>query len=226
MTECGSRWGAGYPMRSALRVWLAIALCTVTSMAGAQSTMPRVQISVGECGSPIQLLARDVPLSEVFKSLSESLAFELQFEASTDPMVNLNLLLPAPELVAKLSPMDSVIVSQSRDPRCPRDYRIAKVWVLPKASGAGTGYGPPAATATATATAPATSTAPQPLPLPQMARKPQTPQVAPTPAVQAATPQEQSRRFEQMSRQAREAYEAYVRIYGTAPAGEPEEIDK
>jgi len=42
----------------------------------------------------------------------------------------------------------------------------------------------------------------------------------------AQTSQEQARRFDEMSRQAREAYEAYVRIHGKPPPGEEEEVTK
>jgi hypothetical protein len=93
--------------------------------------------------------------------------------------------MPAPELVAKLSPMDSVIVAQARDPRCPWQHRIVKVWVLPK-----------------TKEGKLDRTFP------------------------AQTSQEPTRRFDEMSRQAKEAYEAYVRIHGKPPPGEEEEVTK
>jgi hypothetical protein len=87
--------------------------------------------------------------------------------------------------VAKLSPTDSVIVAQARDPRCPWQHRIVKVWVLPNAMEG------------------------------KLDR-----------TVPAPTSQEQARRFDEMSRQAREAYEAYVRIHGKPPPGEEEELTR
>jgi len=147
--------------------------------------------------------ARDAHLSEVIRSLSESLQFDVRFEASSDPVLNLDLSLPPAELVSKLSPLDSIIVSQSRDPRCPPHYRIAKVWVLPKAEAGRSDRSLPA----------------------QAAQIPPTPPVQ-QPQQRQETQQEQSQRYDRMSKQAREAYQAYVRIYGTAPPGEPEEAAK
>jgi hypothetical protein len=50
---------------------------------------------------------------------------------------------------------------------------------------------------------------------------------APTGRVaQTETVQEQSRKFDDMSRRAKEAYETYVRIHGKAPPGEEEEVAK
>jgi hypothetical protein len=45
-------------------------------------------------------------------------------------------------------------------------------------------------------------------------------------AAPAQTPQEQSRRFEEMARQAKEAYQTYVQIHGRPPPGEEEEVAK
>ena len=44
--------------------------------------------------------------------------------------------------------------------------------------------------------------------------------------VPVQTSQEQARRFDEMSRQAREAYETYVRIHGKPPPGEEEEVTR
>ena len=112
---------------------IGIGLCVVSFLAGAQSARPVIQITKSNCNSGVHLIARDARLFDVLARLSESLAFQLQFEGNADSVVNLNVAMPAPELVAKLFPMDSVIVAQSRDPHCPQQYRIDKVWVLPKA---------------------------------------------------------------------------------------------
>src|SRR3954447_25795218 len=182
MIERCSRWGAGQRRGHAIKLLLAFGLCAVAWPAGAQPALPRVRVSLGDCGSAVHLLARDAHLSEVIRSLSESLQFDVRFEASSDPVVNLDLSLPPAELVAKLSPLDSVIVSQSRDPRCPRHYRVAKVWVLPKAEAGRSDRNPPAQTAQARQTPPPPIQQPQPT---------------------QETQQEQSRRYDRMSKQAR-----------------------
>jgi hypothetical protein len=168
-----------------VKIPIGIGLCMAAFLGSAQSAGPEIQISPGNCTSGVHLVARDARLSDVLGRLSESLAFQLQFEGNTDSVVNVNVSMPAPELVAKLSPMDSVIVSQAPDPRCPRQHRIVKVWVLPKAKES------------------------------KLDRLPS-----------AQTSQEQARRFDEVSRQAKEAYEAYVRIHGKPPPGEEEELTR
>jgi hypothetical protein len=93
--------------------------------------------------------------------------------------------MPAAELIAKLSAADSIIVTQARDPRCPAQNRIVKVWLLPKAHG----------NAVMDRTI-----------RPEVSR--------------------QTQSHEEMSRQRKEAYEAYVRIHGKPPPSEEEEVAK
>ena len=168
-----------------MKIPIGIGLCIAPFLGSAQAAAPEIRISPGNCTSGVHLVARDARLSDVLERLSESLAFQLQFEGNTDSVVNVNVSMPAPELVAKLSPTDSVIVAQARDPRCPWQHRIVKVWVLPKAKEG------------------------------KLDR-----------TIPAPTSQEQARRFDEMSRQAREAYEAYVRIHGKPPPGEEEEVSR
>jgi hypothetical protein len=165
---------------------IGMSLAVIPLLAGAQSPGAEIRIDPGSCSSGVQLIARNALLSDVLKRLAQSLDFQLQFEGNTDSIVNMNVAMPAPELVVKLSPMDSVIVTQSRDPNCPAQNRIVKVWVLPKAKDA------------------------------DVARA----------AVRMEPSQQQPRSLEEMSIQAKEAYEAYVRIRGKPPPGEPEEVTK
>jgi hypothetical protein len=71
-------------------------------------------------------------LSDVLKRLSDALDFQLQLAGASDSTVDVDISRRAPELVAKLSPSDNLIVTQTRDPHCPGQYRIVKVWMLPK----------------------------------------------------------------------------------------------
>ena len=102
-----------------MKVAIGIGLCIAAFLGSAQAAGPEIRISLGNCTSGVHLVARDARLSDVLERLSESLAFQLQFEGDTDSVVNVNVSMPAPELVAKLSPSDSVIVAQAHDPRCP-----------------------------------------------------------------------------------------------------------
>jgi hypothetical protein len=151
-----------------------------------QPSGAEIRIDPGDCAAGgIHLVARDARLSDVLERLAESLGFQLQFDGATDSMVNIDAIMPAPQLVAKLSPGDSMIVSQSRDPHCPRQYRIVKVWVLGKTKDGKDGS-----------------------------------------VVRTESPQERGRRLDEMSRQAREAYELYVRTHGGPPPGVEEEAAK
>jgi hypothetical protein len=175
-------------MRFAVKAAIGIGLCSIALLANGQSPDPEIRIVAGDCSTAVQLVARNALLSDVLRRLAQSLDFQLQFEGNTDSVVNMNVAMPAAELVAKLSQVDSVIVTQARDPRCPAQNRIVKVWVLPKAKdNAGTGA----------ATRP-----------------------------EVSQQQQQARSYEQMSRQRKEAYDAYVRTHGKPPPGEEEEVGK
>ena len=109
-----------------------------------------ISVDPGDCSTGVRVVARDAPFGDVMRKLASALNFELRFEGNAASIVNVDLTMPAPELVTKLSPGDSVIVTQARDPRCRARYRIAKVWVLPN--------GPRATAAPTTPNSPSTST--------------------------------------------------------------------
>jgi len=72
-------------------------------------------------------------------------------------MIDIDVSRPAPELLARLSPLDNIIVTQGRDPLCPGQSRVVKVWMLPKAGS------PPSSAALSTpAVLPAISRGPVP----------------------------------------------------------------
>jgi len=144
-----------------------------------------IRIEPGTCATGLHLAARDAPLFDVLRKLADVLDFQLQFDCHSESRVNIDATLPPSQLVARLSPVDSTIVSEIRDPRCPQRYRIAKVWVLAKGAN-----GPP------------------------------------RDATRGETAQEKARRLDEMSRQAREAYDSYVRANGRPPPGVEEEAAK
>jgi len=120
-------------------LWVAL------SFAGAPRAASRIEVNEGACGSRVHLVASDARLSDVLKRLAQTLDFQLEFQATSDPVISINLSRPAAELIAKLAPSENVIVTEKQDPRCPRQRRIAKVWVLPNAKGASAGPAAPAA---------------------------------------------------------------------------------
>ena len=89
-----------------------------------------VKVSAAACGSRVHVIASKAPLSEVLRSLSNKLGFELRFEANSDPMLDVDIAQKPRDLVAKLAPSISVVIREERDPRCPGQQRIAAVWVL------------------------------------------------------------------------------------------------
>jgi hypothetical protein len=107
-----------------------IAFCVLLAVATGASAADRIVIDQGECGAGIHLVARGVPLSDVLARLAATLGFELRLVGPSDSLVDLDIHRPAPELVARLSPPDSIVVQQARDPTCPGQNRIVKVWML------------------------------------------------------------------------------------------------
>jgi hypothetical protein len=109
-------------------------LCMLLFLASAASGSDTILVSSGDCDSGVHLIARGARLSDVLKRLSDALGFQLHLVGSTDSTVDVDISRQAPELVAKLSPFDNLVVTQALDPQCPGRYRIVKVWMLPKGS--------------------------------------------------------------------------------------------
>ena len=104
----------------------------LSSLAAPGSMAQTLQVTRGECGAPVHLVARGVRYSQVLQRLSEVLAFKLQFDTANDPVVDVDMVRESAELVSRISSGDNLIVTTTHDPRCPKHLRIAKVWVLPK----------------------------------------------------------------------------------------------
>jgi hypothetical protein len=90
----------------------------------------RISIVRADCDAGVHLVARGVAMDHLLSRLSEALGFQLRFIGSSDFVVDIDVVRQAPELLVKLSPIDSIIVAQGPDPRCPGRYRVTKVWVL------------------------------------------------------------------------------------------------
>jgi hypothetical protein len=109
-------------------------LCAYLCVTGASYAADDIRIDVGDCETGVRLVARGAKLTDVLKRLSTTLGFQLELADSNDSLVDVDQRRQAPELIAKLSPLDNLIVTQARDARCPGKYKIVKVWMLPKAS--------------------------------------------------------------------------------------------
>src|SRR6188474_1542894 len=102
-----------------MKIAIGVAFCAPLLFASAHSVGKEIRVTTGDCVSGVHLVAHDARLSEVLKRLSETLDFQLEFKATSDPVITIDLSRPAPELVSRLSPSESVIVTQAQDPRCP-----------------------------------------------------------------------------------------------------------
>lgn len=109
-----------------------VALSLLVSSATFAAAPGDIQVKVRNCKAGVELVARDAPLARVLERLAESLAFQLHIEAPADNLVNLHLTARAPDLITAVAGQDRVMVSQARDPRCPGQSRVVKVWLLPK----------------------------------------------------------------------------------------------
>lgn len=167
--------------------------------AGPAASASDIDIKVGDCKTGVRLVARDAPLSAVLDRLAQALSFQVQQEANADRIVNVTLAGPAPDVIAGLlSSHERFMVSHARDPRCPGQSRVARVWLLPN----GPANGQRSHDAKAAA-------APKPGP-------------RPVPVTLTATP-DHLRTAEERARQLKQDYDAYVNRHGKPPPGEEEE---
>jgi hypothetical protein len=108
---------------------LGVCACFIAAHAGAQPL--KVTRSGADCAPLVHIVAKDAPLSQVLKLLSTELDFKLQFDAQVDPRVTLDASKRAMEWLDALGADANLSVSQARDAKCPGQYRVARVWVLP-----------------------------------------------------------------------------------------------
>jgi len=109
--------------------------CGLFLLLGSPLSVPaadRISIIRGDCAQGVHLVARGARLSDVLMRLSEELGFQLHLIGSSDSVVDIDIFKQAPELIAKLSPIDNLIIAQARDPLCAGRSRVVKVWLLSK----------------------------------------------------------------------------------------------
>ena len=113
----------------------ALLAAAVGLAAGSVCAATEPQVEQLSCAAGIHVRSGDAPLSVVLRRMSEVLRFELVYAATDDPVVKLDAKKKPLEWVAALSERANLIVSYGRDRRCPSQWRIAAVWVLPTGTG-------------------------------------------------------------------------------------------
>ena len=121
----------------ARRAWRARAACAgACALVAFHANAQELRIVPANCSKPVHLVARDVPLSTVLRSLSESLNFTVVYRADTDPRVTTDATSLAPDLVRNLARNMNFSLEEATDPRCANGRRIAKLSVLTDPGGA------------------------------------------------------------------------------------------
>jgi hypothetical protein len=110
-------------------------LALVSLSAGAQE----LRIVRTDCSKPVHLVARDIPLSMLLRSLSASLHFDVVYHAQSDPLVTADAKSLAPDLVRNLARDMNFSLEEATDPGCAQGRRIARLSVLPDPAGGNRG---------------------------------------------------------------------------------------
>ncbi len=118
--------------QSWLTGWISLAVGVATMLDHAPLRAQEVSVSAANCGSRVHVIARNAPLSEILRRMSNELSFELRFEGNSDPVLDIDVAQEPRNVVAKLAPWISIIIREAHDPRCLGGKRIAAVWVLPQ----------------------------------------------------------------------------------------------
>jgi len=113
-------------------MWLMAGATTLGSLLWS-SSIPAYEIRIDgvRCASSIHLLARDAPLSETLRQLAKSLGFEVRYEASFDPDVNIDSTIPASEAIARIGQSVNLSIVEDGNSSCANARRVTKVVVLP-----------------------------------------------------------------------------------------------
>ena len=114
-------------------------------------------VEKSSCGAA-RIESRNAPLRDVLEAASQSLDFQLNYEAAENPAVALAGTYSATELIEEISRKANVLARYrfSAAPNCRRRLQIAQVWVLR------TGQAQPVARAAPSTPLPATPVAPRP----------------------------------------------------------------
>jgi hypothetical protein len=114
---------------------LGVGLAAIVLLSAPVALAEEIRISSRDCTSRVHLVAHGANVSHVLKRMADALDFQLRYDSENDPIVSIDADLQPGDLVARLLPLGNVSMTQARNPRCPHQQRILKVWVLPKGTG-------------------------------------------------------------------------------------------
>ena len=98
---------------------------------GSSALADEIRVDGDNCASGVHLVAREAHLADVLKRLAQALDFQLSFQSESNPVVSVDAMGEATDLVARLAPLGNISMTQASNPRCPQRERIVNIWVLP-----------------------------------------------------------------------------------------------
>ena len=110
-------------------------LSAAVLLTGPAALAQEIRVDGDNCASGVHLVAHEAHVADVLKRLAQALDFQLSFESESNPIVSVNAVGDATDLLAQLAPSGNVSMTQARNPRCLHQQRIINVWVLPKGMG-------------------------------------------------------------------------------------------
>ena len=90
-----------------------------------------LQVAQLDCRNGVQLSSRGVPFSQVLRQMASVMNFKLKYWAHEDPPINHSSTNIPLDLMNALSSNANLIVRYAPDRRCPGQWRVRNVWVLP-----------------------------------------------------------------------------------------------
>ena len=114
-------------------------MMSIAALLPLSASAQELRVAGASCSQPVRLVAKDVPLSTVLRSLSASLHFEVVYHAKSDPLVTIEAKSLAPDLVRRLARNMNFSLEEATDARCAQGRRIAKLSVLPDPAGGNRG---------------------------------------------------------------------------------------
>lgn len=118
-----------------LRAAATLAALAALFVGAAPVAAGEVHVTHARCGSEVRVTARDAPLSDVLKKLATILDFQLRFDSDSDPRITIDTSERMERLHLRLGASDNVALMLEKDPHCPGQQHIVKMWVLPAGSG-------------------------------------------------------------------------------------------
>jgi hypothetical protein len=114
----------------------ALASCIAAVVAAAIVSPAQAQVLRVErqrCDKRVRVVAHNVQAGAVMATLAQTLGFRISSETALDSVVNFDSAVPIADVVSAVLPRQNVIISERKDPNCPGQYQISRVWLLARA---------------------------------------------------------------------------------------------